>query len=363
MPTDNAILADHGPLSTDEQRALAQYEGTIERGLGTFLEVGRALAAIHRERLYRTFADGTFDTYCRQRWDFTRQHGHRQMNAARVAALLPSTAPQPTAEAQLRPLSELPEDEVPVVWSTAVEWSKGKTPTASTVKQVVKQQTTPAVHVDAKGNVKQDRPAPTPAEPPPAGPLVNDKKWPKFPGFSLYRENGQPFIQYLPLSKGDAAFADLNRAVAVMHHLGFFDTPRSREETRAELHRLFDASWTPDPRLWTALGNAACLKTITAPKPMRYQSTSVAPAREEASKRRGRADWSNWNYESQTAWFPLIAEGFFDQPRRAADVLAALNKQFGKKHRTLADVQASLRNMGPSWLMKTGKGWVAKKAA
>lgn len=346
MPTDNAILADFRPLTTDEQRALAQYEGTIERGLGTFLEVGRSLAAIQRERLYRM--DGTFETYCRQRWDISRQHGHRLIDAAKVTALLPPAAPQPNAESQVRPLVGLPEGEVPVVWAEAVEWSKGKTPTASTVKSVLKRRATPTPTVDLHAE-------PSPASPP-TGPLVNDKKWPKFPGFSLYRENGQPFIQCLPLSKGDAAFTDLNRAVAVMLHLGFFDKPRTREEARAELHRLFDASWTPDPRLWTALGNAACLKTITAPKPMRYQSASVAPVVAASTAPAG--PWV------ERAWEPLIDDGFFNTPRRAPEILAAFQAKFPGVDWTLAEVRKCLKGRSaPSRkLARTDKGWIRRAA-
>lgn len=43
-------------------------ERVIQDSLTTFWKVGRALAQIRDERLYRT-THGTFEDYCRERWD------------------------------------------------------------------------------------------------------------------------------------------------------------------------------------------------------------------------------------------------------------------------------------------------------
>jgi hypothetical protein len=51
----------------DLQKALAQCEGVIERGMKSFIEVGTALLKIRDERLYRENY-GTFEEYCRKRW-------------------------------------------------------------------------------------------------------------------------------------------------------------------------------------------------------------------------------------------------------------------------------------------------------
>ena len=56
-------------LTINEQQELQQQEAIIERGLQTFYEVGQALLAIKDSELYKEY--GTFDDYCRQRWNLS----------------------------------------------------------------------------------------------------------------------------------------------------------------------------------------------------------------------------------------------------------------------------------------------------
>jgi hypothetical protein len=51
---------------------LAELERVIERGLQSFVEVGKALADIRDGKLYRCQGDATFEDYCQQRWGFSR---------------------------------------------------------------------------------------------------------------------------------------------------------------------------------------------------------------------------------------------------------------------------------------------------
>ena len=53
-------MAMNAALSKSENTALAECEAVIERGLATFVEVGRALLHIRDERLYRA-AHRTFE--------------------------------------------------------------------------------------------------------------------------------------------------------------------------------------------------------------------------------------------------------------------------------------------------------------
>jgi hypothetical protein len=48
-------------LSTKEQRDLGTLEGVVQKGLATFIEVGRALAEIRDRKLYRV-EYGTFES-------------------------------------------------------------------------------------------------------------------------------------------------------------------------------------------------------------------------------------------------------------------------------------------------------------
>lgn len=77
-------------LTNEESARLEELEIVVERGKQTFIEVGMALMEIRDGRLYRGYF-GTFEEYCQQRWGFTRNFAHMQINAAEVATGLLTT--------------------------------------------------------------------------------------------------------------------------------------------------------------------------------------------------------------------------------------------------------------------------------
>jgi hypothetical protein len=58
------------PLTTVERARFAQLEEVVENHLPTFLSVGKALAQIRNERLYRE-SYPTWKLYCQKRWGFS----------------------------------------------------------------------------------------------------------------------------------------------------------------------------------------------------------------------------------------------------------------------------------------------------
>lgn len=117
-------------------RPLAELEAVIERGLTTFVEVGRALLEIREQRLYRETHE-SFETYCRERWGWSSRHVNRQIEAAGVAAALGPMGPIPESERQARELARLPEPEaVREVWSEVKE-AHGDDVTAADVREAV----------------------------------------------------------------------------------------------------------------------------------------------------------------------------------------------------------------------------------
>ena len=117
------------PLNTQEQARLGELEQVVERGLGTFREVGEALATIRDMRLYRAAA-GTFEEYAKQRFGLSRPYAYQLMDAAKVTRLLMSGTPdiQPPANetqaAELVPVMRtLGEEAVKQVWQRTVELS------------------------------------------------------------------------------------------------------------------------------------------------------------------------------------------------------------------------------------------------
>ena len=102
-------------LAPVEQKRLAELEDVIERGIETFVEVGRALREVRDAKLYRASYD-SFEAYCRERWGFSRQHAYRQIEAANVVEILSPTGDTPPSERQARELVPLVrEDEAQAV--------------------------------------------------------------------------------------------------------------------------------------------------------------------------------------------------------------------------------------------------------
>lgn len=122
-------------LPSAEAAELAACEQVIERGLKTFAEVGTALLKIRDDRLYRA-SHGTFEDYCRERWQLSARHANRTIEAARVAEILGPIGPSPANEAQARELAPLlgDPDRLRDTWRRAVESSGGK-PTAADVAE------------------------------------------------------------------------------------------------------------------------------------------------------------------------------------------------------------------------------------
>jgi len=116
-------------------RTLEDCEVIIQRGLNTFIDVGNALLEIRDNRLYKD-CHATFEDYCKERWDFTRQHAYRLMEAAEVAGnLSPIGDNLPTAESQARPLTQLEPEQQREVWGRVTE--SGDKVTASRVQEEV----------------------------------------------------------------------------------------------------------------------------------------------------------------------------------------------------------------------------------
>lgn len=129
-------------ITTTEAVRLCELETIIQRGKDTFVEVGTALAEIRDSRIYRnTFA--TFEEYCRERWDFTKQTAYQLIEGAEVAENLKSHNCDflPSNQGQTRPLAKLPAEQQPAAWEKAQDIAKeeGKPLAARHVEKAVKQ--------------------------------------------------------------------------------------------------------------------------------------------------------------------------------------------------------------------------------
>ena len=123
------------------QQDLERLEGIITRNLQSFYEVGRALMEIRDKHLYEKVRGiATFETYCKERWDFKRTYAFYLIESSRAVDNVHSCEQKPTTEAQCRPLIQLRDepDQQREAWKQAVESAPDGKVTASIVMKVVR---------------------------------------------------------------------------------------------------------------------------------------------------------------------------------------------------------------------------------
>jgi hypothetical protein len=87
---------------------LVHLEALIETERRCFYKIGKALKEVRDDRLYRQLLFDSFEAYLKRRWDMSRSHAYRLIDAARVIDnLSPIGDILPENEAQLRPLMPL----------------------------------------------------------------------------------------------------------------------------------------------------------------------------------------------------------------------------------------------------------------
>lgn len=126
-------------LTDRETTELKECEQILERGLGTFFEVGNALLQIRESHLYRA-THRTFEQYCHERWNMGRSYAWRLIGAAERMNLLPedTTFPRPINEFQIRPFLKLAPKEFPSAWKQVVKTAKEGKVTPRVVQVVVR---------------------------------------------------------------------------------------------------------------------------------------------------------------------------------------------------------------------------------
>lgn len=123
------------PLTDTEQTRLRVEEAVVERGLHTFVQVGKALAAIRDERLYRQ-AHGTFEAYCEARWGLSRSRAYQLIDSAVITTTVSTIVdtPLPANEGQARELTGLDPETAAEVMREAGRVTAGK-PTAEAIRE------------------------------------------------------------------------------------------------------------------------------------------------------------------------------------------------------------------------------------
>ena len=104
---------------------LTRLEAVIEKYRRDFYAVGRALKQIRDGRHYQDLSVGTFDRYVNVRWDMSRSHAYRLIEAFVVIEnLSPIGDILPRNEAQARPLTRLDPHSQRRAWSDFLKTHK-----------------------------------------------------------------------------------------------------------------------------------------------------------------------------------------------------------------------------------------------
>jgi hypothetical protein len=141
-------------LTKPEEARLKRLEGVIQRGMKSFLEVGRALTEVRDQRLYRG-SFPSFELYLRERWGFNRQYAYMLIGAADVVTNLSTVVDTvPQVEWQARPLTKLTPQKQIEVWKEVV--ASGEPITRELIDRHIKEHVPPRT-VFRKGGAKEWR--------------------------------------------------------------------------------------------------------------------------------------------------------------------------------------------------------------
>lgn len=122
-------------------KELQRLELEIRKGMRSCFIVGNNLGIIQEKGLYKSRGFETFEKYCKDTLDISRQQGYRLINAARVYYMLKDSykgGRLPQKESQCRPLTDpdLSDLDVTLIWAIVVE---AGTITAASITKALKE--------------------------------------------------------------------------------------------------------------------------------------------------------------------------------------------------------------------------------
>jgi len=128
MPiTTKLPIAEVPEFSASDRARLKHLEAIIEKGIGTFVDVGQSLCEVRDDRLYLMEGFTTFSDYLRGKWALGKTYAYQLIASSQVATNLSAAADmmrpceiQPVHERQVRPLSILNPAQQCEVWEAAV---------------------------------------------------------------------------------------------------------------------------------------------------------------------------------------------------------------------------------------------------
>lgn len=130
-----AININKLKLTAIEKSLLIKYESVIDKGLRSFVTVGKALCVIRDDRLYRE-THKTFEAYVQQRFGLIRQRAYQIIDASEVVASLPANRQSEVGESKAAELKDVPTNKREEVLNKANKAAQAKGKSKATAKDV-----------------------------------------------------------------------------------------------------------------------------------------------------------------------------------------------------------------------------------
>ena len=129
-----------GELTSTEREEFDKLRNVVRKGLGTFVQVGKALKRIRDKQLFREHQQ-SFEEFLSTEWDISKSYAHRQIAAADVVEILGLSPNGDTvlSEAVVRPLTKLKRELAKACWERVISGaSKGEDGKAKVTAEAVK---------------------------------------------------------------------------------------------------------------------------------------------------------------------------------------------------------------------------------
>lgn len=140
-----ALVERAGDVNVVAMHSLPELEAVIETHIGAFMKVGNALMEIRDRHLYQERGYDRFEDYCSKRFEMSRQHAYRLIDAAKTLDALAVSpigdTPLPTSEGHVRelvPLMKKDPQAAAAVWHDVYEATDGK-PHIMAIRQAVQE--------------------------------------------------------------------------------------------------------------------------------------------------------------------------------------------------------------------------------
>src|SRR5262245_45129535 len=96
-------------MTTTRKQRLRTLENEIRTGMEEFYYTGMKLKEIRDDELYKEDGFATWEAYCKERWEWSRQHVHRLITASEYREKLPASpnGDKEWSEATVRELTRI----------------------------------------------------------------------------------------------------------------------------------------------------------------------------------------------------------------------------------------------------------------